>query len=123
MGRTKTWAIFLVAFTTILTSIGQFFFKKGANILSFNILDIITNHYLIIGLIIYALGAILVVIALKYGELSILYPIISLSYVWVNLISKYFFNEPIGILKWLGILSILIGVSFIGKGTTSEVAL
>ena len=90
MGNTKTWAIFLIAFTTILTSIGQVFFKFGANKLEFNFLAIIQNYTLFIGLIIYIIAAVLVVISLKYGELSILYPIISLSYIWVSLLSIFF---------------------------------
>lgn len=116
MGKTALWAIFLVAFTTILTSIGQVFFKFGANKLEFNFFSIITNYPLIIGLLIYAIAAILIVISLKYGELSILYPIISLSYVWVSLLSIYFFNETISFIKWLGVIAILVGVSFIGVG-------
>lgn len=117
MGETKIWAIFLIAFTTILTSIGQVFFKFGANKLEFNFFSIITNYLLFIGLIIYVIAAVLVVISLKYGELSILYPIISLSYIWVSLLSIFFFNEAMNLIKWLGIIIILFGVSFIGVGS------
>ena len=117
MGNTKIWAIFLVAFTTLLTSTGQVFFKFGANRLEFNFFSIITNYVLFIGLFIYVIAAVLVVISLKYGELSILYPIISLSYVWVSLLSIFFFHEPMNLIKWLGIIAILFGVSFIGVGS------
>lgn len=116
MGKTALWAIFLIAFTTLLTSVGQVFFKFGANRLEFNFLSVITNYILFIGLFIYVIAAVLVVISLKYGELSILYPIISLSYVWVSFLSVYFFNEPMNLVKWLGIIAILFGVSFIGVG-------
>jgi len=117
MGNTKLWAIFLVAFTTLLTSIGQVFFKFGANKLEFNLLSIFTNYILFIGLFVYVIAAVLVVISLKYGELSILYPIISLSYIWVSLLSIFFFFESMNAIKWLGITAILIGVSFIGVGS------
>src|SRR3989338_7254860 len=117
MAETKTWAIFLVAFTTFLTSIGQVFFKLGANKLEFNIISVITDYLLFIGLFFYVIAAVFVVISLKYGELSILYPIISLSYVWVSLFSIFFFHEPMNLIKWLGIIAILFGVSFIGVGS------
>lgn len=117
MAETKKWAILLIAFTTILTSAGQVFFKFGADKLEFNFFLIITNYPLIIGLFIYVIAAVLVVISLKYGELSVLYPIISLSYVWVSLLSIFFFNEIMNTMKWFGIISILIGVSFIGVGS------
>ncbi len=117
MGKTALWAIFLIAFTTLLTSAGQIFFKFGANRLEFNIFSILTNYFLFIGLFIYVIAAVLVVISLKYGELSILYPIISLSYVWVSFLSIYFFYETMGTVKWFGIIAILFGVSFIGVGS------
>ena len=119
MTKTARWAIFLVAFTTLLTSIGQVFFKFGANKIDFSNLffTLVTNYFLFIGLFIYVIAAVLVVISLKYGELSILYPIISLSYVWVSFLSIYFFYEIMSITKWFGIIAILFGVSFIGVGS------
>ena len=58
----------------------------------------------------------MLVIALKYGELSVLYPIISTGFVWVSFLSVYFFNEFMNFEKWLGIIAIIIGISFIGMG-------
>jgi len=117
MSKTKTWAILLIAFTTLLTSIGQVLFKFGANQLEYSFLAIITNYPLIFGLVVYVIAAVLVVISLKYGELSILYPIISLSYIWVSLSSIFFFDEMMNPIKWMGIVAILFGVTFIGVGS------
>ena len=91
---TKLSAIILVVIITLLTSAAQIFYKKGADILVFDFLSIITNYYLIIGLFLYFLGAVLLIIALRKGELSVLYPIIALSYVWVSLLSPLFFPLP-----------------------------
>ena len=41
----------------------------------------------------HACNAFLLILALRDGELSMLYPIIALTYVWVNLLSMYFFHE------------------------------
>jgi len=112
--ETKTWAIFLMLFVTFLTSIAQLFYKIGAMRLEFNFLSIITNYFLIAGIAIYAVGAVLFVIGLKHGEVSVLYPIIATSYIWVNLLSKYLLDENLNIYKWLGIIFIFAGVSLIG---------
>ena len=112
----KRKAVFMMLFCTLLTSIAQIFLKKGAMLLP----TLFTNWQLLIGCFLYGSAAIIFIIALKGGELSVLYPIIATSYVWVSLLSGYFFNESITPLKWLGILSIVIGVSLIGKGSKKK---
>jgi len=102
---------------TILTSAAQFFYKAGANRLEFDLNSIITNYHIIFGLVLYGTGAILMLIALRYGEVSVLFPIIATSYIWVSLGGKYFFNEPIGIIKWIGISVVILGVSILGYGS------
>jgi drug/metabolite transporter (DMT)-like permease len=52
---------------------------------------------------------------LRDGELSILYPVISLTYVWVTLLSVYFFKERVSALKLLGVMVVVIGVAVIGR--------
>ena len=120
MTDTKNWAIAIVAFCTILTSTGQLLFKKGLNILEPTIIGIATNNELISGLVLYIIGAILMVIALKYGELSVLYPIVALSFVWVAILSSLFLQEQITELKIAGIGMIILGVSAIGKGSKKQ---
>ena len=112
----KRTSVFLMLFCTLLTSIAQVFLKKGAMLLP----SFFTNWQLLIGCILYGTAAVIFIIALKGGELSVLYPIIATSYVWVNLLSGYYFNETITLLKWLGILSIVVGVSLIGRGSNSK---
>ena len=116
-----TKAILLVAFCTLLTSTAQIFFKYAADKLNFNsllslIFSAITNLSLYIGVIIYFVAAALLLIALKNSDLSVAYPIIATSYIWVALLSRYFFNEILTAKNWLGILVILIGVSLTGLG-------
>ena len=52
----------------------------------------------------------------RLGELTVLYPLVSMSYVWTLLWSRLFFKEPFTRHKFLGIFLILAGVSFIGIG-------
>ena len=108
--------ILLIFITTFLASTAQILFKTTANDLVFDIVKIITNYNLLIGLLLYLIGGILVIISFRYGEITILYPILATSYVWINLLSNYFFEEQINIFKWMGIAAIIMGVSLLGFG-------
>ena len=112
--KTPLWTIVLIVLCTALTSVGQYFIKQGAD----RIQDFISilNLPLMIGFVFYGIGAILMIIALKYGELSVLYPIISLGFIWVALLGVYLLNEEIIFIHWIGIISIIGGVIFIGIG-------
>ena len=113
---TKTFAIVMMLFCTILVSSAQVFYKKGSALLEFNFISIITNYYILIGLVLYGLGFLIMIYAFKHGEVTVLYPIITLSYVWVSLMSVYFFSEIMNVYKWLGVLVIIVGIIFIGIG-------
>lgn len=114
---TKTWSIALMFLCTGFTSIAQVFYKLGANKLEFNWQSLITNHYLLIGLILYGIGAVIMILAFKGGEVSVLYPIVATSYIWVTLLSLYFFHEAINVFRWVGVSIILLGIIFIGIGS------
>jgi drug/metabolite transporter (DMT)-like permease len=111
---TKLWAIALVLFCTLLTSSAQIFYKFAVDKLEWNILSIITNYYLIIGLLLYVIGAILLIISFRGGEVSVLYPIIATSYIWVSILSIYFFHEMMNNIKWIGVFIIVAGVALLG---------
>ena len=110
-------AILLVVLCTFLTSTGQILWKIGANNVG-TVSSILSNWPLLLGYLAYGLGAGLLVGSLKYGDLSMLYPFISLSFVWVNIASIFLFGEYISVLNWLGITAILVGVSLIGYGSS-----
>lgn len=118
MKRTPAFAILIVLFCTLLTSSGQYFMKLGVNNLQ-SLLSVV-NLNVVLGLGLYILGGTLLVIALKYGELSTLYPIISLSFVWIFIISAFILGEAIIFANVVGLASIILGVSFIGWGANSE---
>ena len=114
---TKLWAALLVLFTTLLTSSAQLLYKKAVATLTFDIVSIATNKFLIGGMILYAIGGVLMIISFRGGELSVLYPIIATSYIWVSFLSIYFLNESMNIFKWLGIIAIIAGIVSIGFGS------
>lgn len=114
--KTHPLAILSVMLATLLTATGQFFFKLGTANLTLG-WDLLQNWYLIGGFAIYGLSAAILVVSLKYGELSVLYPIIALSFVWVNIISFEFLGELLNSFKWAGVSLIILGVSCIGFGS------
>lgn len=108
-------AIILVIICTFIITIGQVLLKKSVTNLS-NLHNIITNTSLILGFVAYGFGIILLVMALKYGKLSVIYPFMALSFIWITFASIKIFNEHVSLFNWLGILLIIIGVSVISLG-------
>ena len=114
---TELWAIGLVVLGGIIGSFGPIYIKAGAEKITLKRLSsIYKNPFLIIGIIIYAISILIFIPALRGGELSVLYPLVSLVYIWVTLNSRILLNEKITKEKCLGIFLIIIGVIFIGLG-------
>ncbi len=110
--------MFLIILFTFLAATAQVMWKYGtARLGDHPTLRIaITDVPLIAGLAVYGVGAVLMIVALKHGELSVLYPLISLSYVWVAILSVLLFNESMNPLKIAGICVIMAGVAVLGRG-------
>ncbi len=73
------------------------------------------------GFIVYAVGALVMTIALGSGELSVLQPINSMSYVFALILSMIFQPEvKITVFMVVGIFVIMAGVVMIGGGSKNE---
>ena len=115
--KTKWWAIALMITCTFFTSTGQILYKMGVNEITSELSTIIFNIPLAAGLISYGIGLILLILAFRGGELSVLYPIIATGYIWVSLASSYLFEtDSMTINKWIGVIIIIVGISLIGWG-------
>jgi len=114
--KTELWSILLGFIGTIIGSFGALFLKIGSKDISINIKKLIRNYKLILGFVFYGISSIFFIIALTGGELSVLYPLCAASYIWVCLLSMKFLDEKMNKLKWLGIITIIIGIIFIGIG-------
>ncbi len=111
---TPIWTIFLVIFGTMFGAAGSFYLKKGSFKVSRNPLHWILNPRLILGISLYMLSSLFFITGLKYGDLSILYPITSMSYVWVIFLSMKYLKEKMNVYKWAGMGFIILGVVLIG---------
>jgi multidrug transporter EmrE-like cation transporter len=106
----------LVFGCTVLGAAAQILLKTGANHLDLTLLSLVTNWALIGGLSLYGVSTVLLVLALRDGELSLLYPVIALTYVWVTVLSFIVFHDRANPFKLAGIAIIVIGVAVLGGG-------
>lgn len=114
---TQLWSIGLVVMATLVGAFGPILLKKASAKSLSNISSLMTNYHLFGGVVLYAFGIIFFIPALKAGDLSVLYPFVALSYIWVSLLSVKFLGEKMNKFKWIGIALIILGVSFIGLGS------
>jgi len=116
--------MFVIVFVIIINVIGQLLMKMGMNTLApLNFknsifkegLRIFSNKYVIFGIITYVAGTFLWLYVLSKMELSISYPMLSISYILIAFFSWLFIGEPITITKIIGIALIGSGVFFLLK--------
>jgi drug/metabolite transporter (DMT)-like permease len=80
-------------------------------------LALLGNYMLVLGYCVQSGNALLLILALRDGELSLLFPIIGLTYVWVLLLSMYFFHDQMNFWKMLGIALVIGGVALMGRAS------
>lgn len=112
----RSRGVILVFCCTLLGAAAQVLMKTGANTLAHpGLSGMITNLPLLGGYTLYGLSTVLLVLALKEGELSLLYPVIALTYVWVTVLSVIIFQEQLNPFKVLGVATIVLGVCVLGR--------
>lgn len=109
----KMIIILLVLLASVFSAVGSLYLKRSSAKITRNIKKIIANHQLFIGIALFLISTLVYMFALKSGTLSMVYPLSSLSYVWVSLLSIKFLGEKMNTYKWLGIIFIIIGVFLI----------
>jgi drug/metabolite transporter (DMT)-like permease len=80
-----------------------------------NPLIILSDVPLFGGLACYGVFTLLLIFALRDGELSVIYPVIALTYVWVTFLSVVVFHEALNPFKAGGVIAIVVGVAIMGK--------
>jgi multidrug transporter EmrE-like cation transporter len=116
-------SVTLVLLCTFLGAAAQILMKMGGNglagVSASQLLAepalLLKNLPLLGGYSLYGLSTVLLVLSLRRGQLSVLYPIISLTYVWVLLLSVVIFHESLNPWKIGGVLAIVTGVGVLGR--------
>jgi undecaprenyl phosphate-alpha-L-ara4N flippase subunit ArnE len=75
--------------------------------------------YVLSGFAIFGLGAVLMIISYRYGELSVLQPINSMTYVYSLFLGHAVFSEEITLFKITGVAAIMSGVILLGRGSAA----
>jgi drug/metabolite transporter (DMT)-like permease len=114
--KTPISSMLLVLFASFVGSFGAVFLKWGAGRISRNLKTFIFNWRLAAGVALYLISTVFYLMALKRGELSILFPMVSLGYVWTLLWSKLFFGEPFSRRKLGGLALIFAGLIVLNLG-------
>ena len=109
MDKVLFLGMLLVALATIIGAFGALLFKLASAKVEKNIFSLLKSKSFFLGIFLYGLSALIFVWALKSGELSLLYPLAGLSYIWITLLSKLILKERINSYKWLGIGLIILG--------------
>jgi multidrug transporter EmrE-like cation transporter len=119
----KRRSLWMVFGCTLFGAAGQILIKSGAGALGAHpsvidmVLKILTTLSLFAGYSLYGVSMILLVMALRHGELSLLYPVIALTFVWVTVLSVIIFHDSMNPLKLAGIVIIMGGVAILGRGS------
>ena len=107
----------LVLFAVSLAC-GQVLFKaaaqsvKGPMGIDFRtVLQLATNAYFLLALVIYGAATVLWVFLLRDTELSRAYPIVALAFVLVPLLGTFVFGEQLSVRLILGIAVVILGLA------------
>jgi drug/metabolite transporter (DMT)-like permease len=114
-------------FTVFATVCGQLLTKKGMlfagslptksrEIIIFIIKNMITNVYIIFGLLLAVLSTISWMLTLSKLKLSFAYPFMSLSFPLILFFSSILLGETVSPLRWLGICVVMIGLIIVAIG-------
>ena len=124
-------SIFLLLLAAILCGVvGQFSLKAGAKILGpigaanlvEKVIAMATQPLIIAGLALYAVSSIGFIVVLSRANISIVSPLLSISYLFTVLGGKIVFNEPLPPLRLVGVGLIMTGVIFVLRGQAGSAA-
>jgi drug/metabolite transporter (DMT)-like permease len=100
----------LVMIATMIGAVGALYLKRGAKELKGTLIEKVMTWKLWLGLFMYGIATIVSFTALRTENVSIIYALTSMSYIWVIIISQRFLGEKINTFKWAAIFLIVLGV-------------
>ncbi len=106
----------LVFTASIIGSFAAVFLKLGAAKINRSLLSFL-NRSVILGVALYLASSVFYAFGIKGGQLSVLYPMVSLGYIWTIIWARLIFKEPFTPQKLAGLALILVGVVFVGMGS------
>lgn len=115
----------LIVLNDLVDTLAQLLMKKGliqTGISSVNLGNMVefclrnsSSVLLWLGIIVQVLNFFVWIIVLYKIDLSIAMPVGSTSYIFIPLTAAIFLNEHVGILRWTGIILIVLGIRFVSQ--------
>jgi len=109
--RNNKKGILMMVASSAFVSVGQMFWKM---------FHTEGMWALILGLVLYACGALIMILAYRHGHLSVLQPMLCLSYVFAIFIGVFILQESMTPFRLAGIIVVIIGVVLIAGGDQEE---
>ena len=120
----KMHGITYVLISVCFNVFGQYSMKQGMRkfgevTFDNNILITVTKMFLLpnvlLGLLLYGVSTVFWLIALSKIELSVAYPMLSMGYILLMILSYFLLNESVTLYKIIGTLLIVAGVTLISR--------
>lgn len=116
--KTPLSSIVLVLFSSFIGSFGAVGLKLGAERMSGGVAKLFTNYWLATGIALYLVSSVFYMMGIAQGQLTVLYPMVSLGYIWALLWARILFNERFTVAKVGGLFLIVAGVALINLGNS-----
>ena len=116
--------MFKLIITAIIQSaflaVAQYFMKIGMDkvvdySMSWAFFRSFLNWQLLLSLILYVIGMVIYMFMLRNYELSMVYPLTSISYIVTILLAMFFLGEAIPVVRWAGVFFVMLGVGMIAR--------
>ncbi len=123
-GLADTWWMILLSVASGVT--GQTLLKLGVDRPGSDAIEegmlglirtIVTTPLVLAGLFFYGLGALAWISVLRRMDLGLAYPFLALNFVLITLVARYFLGESVPLLRWAGILVIVVGILLVARSS------
>jgi drug/metabolite transporter (DMT)-like permease len=124
-GKKRAMLIGLILTSVLLAALAQLTLKHGMNqvtdasgtasLSTRTLKSVATNAYVVGGLAIFALSAIVWLLVLSRASLSFAYPFASLTYLLIVLADRFLLHEAVPPLRWFGVAFIMAGIIMVAQ--------
>ena len=120
----------LIVLNDVGDTIAQLLMKKGLiktgidNVNLGNIVEFaarnVSSPLVWLGIFVFIVNFFIWIIILSRVDLSIAMPVGSTSYIFVPIAAMFFLHEHVSVLRWAGIILIVLGIHFVSQSQRSE---
>jgi drug/metabolite transporter (DMT)-like permease len=109
--------VIIILASILLGSFGQISLKHGMNKIDvigirqilINVFKVFKNPFIIMGIFFYATSSLMWLFAMTRLDISFMYPLVSLSYLFTTIFAIMFLNEKVKSKRWVGLTLIILG--------------